>query len=63
MKRIIEFLFFRWKWEVIKRGKATFIHNLHGVNMSNSEFEREYVDYKLTNKFDGSVKIKRKYLN
>lgn len=31
--------------------------------MSNSEYERDYVDYKLTNKFDGSVKIKRKYLN
>lgn len=63
MMRFIEFLFFRWKCEVIERGIETW--TMHSLSLPNRsiEYQRNYIDYKYTNKFDGSVKIKRKYLN
>jgi len=64
IKKIIEFLFFRWKCEIHARGQDTFIHmGIIGTVLPNSEFKRDYIDYKYTNKFDGSTKIKRVYLN
>lgn len=63
MKRFIEFLFFRWKQEIIKRGTESWSQKIMGTPITGSEYARDFVDYKLTNKFDGSTKIKRKYLN
>lgn len=63
MKKLIEFLFFRWKKEIIRQGSETWQSSSFGHNVPDSDFKRTYVDYKYTNKFDGSQKIKRKYLN
>jgi hypothetical protein len=67
MIKLIEFLFFRWKKEVVGRGAESWISTpvVGGVPMSGSStrYARDWVDYKYTNKFDGSTKIKRKYLN
>ena len=65
MKRIYEFLFSRWKKEIYKRGEETWFKTCQysGVAVPNSEYKRDYVEYKFTNKFDGSTKIKREYLN
>lgn len=51
--RIYEFLFDRWKSEIIEQGLHKFTGGYH----------RDYVKYKLVNKFDGSIKIVMKYLN
>lgn len=67
IKKIIEFLFFRWKCEVLERGdeKWSRITRSMGVILEGSQqfYYRSYIDYKYTNKFDGSIKIKRVYLN
>lgn len=62
IKRIIEFLFFRWKREVIKQGNESW-GRYTPMEFKAFSYTRDYVDYKYTNKFDGSTKIKRKYLN
>lgn len=63
MKRLIEFLFFRWKCEIADRGEERWGKTRNGRHIPNSDYKRSFIDYKYTNKFDGSVKIKRKYLN
>jgi hypothetical protein len=63
MKRLIEFLFFRWKKEVMSRGSEKWFQKIVGTPIIGSEYIRDFVDYKYTNKFDGSTKIKREYLN
>lgn len=63
MIKLIEFLFFRWKKEIYKRGEEEWQKSYLGHNIPDSEYRRSFVDYKYTNKFDGSTKIKRKYLN
>ena len=62
MNKIIEFLFFRWKREIHARGQETWFREgpIYGDRI---EFKRSFIEYKFTNKFDGSQKIKRKYLN
>lgn len=64
MKRLIEFLFFRWERKVVNRGTESWfsIDATTGLRAGHN-YTRDYVDYKLTNKFDGSEKIKRVYLN
>lgn len=64
MKKIIEFLFFRWKKEIVKRGTERWFtrSGVTGTTMGDN-YSRDYVEYKYTNKFDGSTKIKRVYLN
>jgi len=62
MKRLIEFLFCRNKWEIIKRGEEEWTRYMPPLNTPHI-FKRDYVDYKITNKFSGSTKMKRKYLN
>ena len=64
IKKIYEFFFSRWKCEIHGRCKATWhrYSTTTGMHIVGSDYEREYVDYKYTNKFDGSVKIKRIYL-
>lgn len=62
MKKLYEFLFNRWKVEVIEEGWDRFKHQ-SVLWEDNGYFYKEYVKYKYTNKFDGSVKIKKKYLN
>lgn len=61
--RLFEFLFDRWKKEVILQGTETWQHTLPITGHVISENERNFVDYKYTHKFDGSTKIKREYLN
>lgn len=63
MKTIIEFLFFRWKVTIYARGEEKWITYLYGCESLGKEHLRNFIDYKYTNKFDGSEKIKRKYLN
>lgn len=65
--RIYEFLFSRWKMEVVDRRSETWsntpiVGGLPIVSQA-TRYTRDYIDYKYTNKFDGSTKIKRKYLN
>ena len=62
MYRIWEFFFSRWKKEIIKRGSETWISRHPYLRDLDTKFSRDYVEYKLTNKFDGSQKIKRVYL-
>ena len=62
MKKLIDFLFFRWKREIIQEGSETWIKRPYGYNLG-YETERYFVKYKLTNKFDGSEKIEKVYLN
>jgi hypothetical protein len=61
--RIYEFFFKRWKEEIIERGSETWSKTQYGINLPYSEYKRNYVLYKLTNKFDSSEKIKKQYLN
>lgn len=65
MKRLFEFFFSRWKKEVIETGTDTYFlrSKITGMQIPNSDFLREWVKYKYTNKFDGSEKIKKVYLN
>lgn len=63
MIKLIEFIFFRWKKEIHARGQDTWVRNIGGVNLTNSTYKRDFIEYKYTNKFDGSEKIKRKYIN
>lgn len=67
MKKIIEFLFFRWKKEIAGRGTEQWGSTPHAnglpLNSHTRKYTRDFVDYKYTNKFDGSTKIKRVYLN
>jgi len=58
MKLLIEFLLFRWKKEIHARGEESWYYPGYG-----RDGIRSFIDYKYTNKFDGSTKIKRKYLN
>lgn len=62
--RLYEFFFSRWKKEVIKQGRESWFHKsaVTGLQLGAS-YQRDFIDYKYTNKFDGSTKIKRKYLN
>ena len=62
VQRIYEFLFNRWKKEVIEEGQDRFYNYSFGVKIGDA-FYRQFVKYKLTNKFDGSVKIKKVYLD
>lgn len=62
MKKLYEFLFNRWKREVIEEGEDRFFNYSFGVRVGDP-FYRQFVKYKLTNKFDGSVKIEKKYLD
>ena len=61
--RIYEFFFDRWKIEIVKRGNETWQLFMGSIPIPNSNYGRDYVDYKCKNKFDGSEKIVRKYLN
>lgn len=63
MKRLIEFLFFRWKVTVHSRGTEKWTTYLYGSDLLSHQYQRDYIEYKYTNKFDGSEKIKRKYIN
>lgn len=50
--------------EVVARGTEEWAQRgVLGRPFDGSEYSRDFVDYKLTNKFDGSTKIKRVYLN
>ena len=62
MIRLLEYLFNRWKKEVVKQGSETWTRH-SPAGFKQFSYTRNYVDYKYTNKFDGSTKIKRKYLN
>ena len=66
MKKLFEFLFFRWKKEILERGEESWFTTTYvsGVSIGETNrYRRNYIDYILTNKFDGSTKIKREYLN
>lgn len=60
--RIWDFFFNRWVSKIDSQGDASFFHTRYGVNIPGSEFKKSYVIYKLTNKFDGSEKLIRKWL-
>lgn len=60
--RLYEFFFSRWKKEVVKQGKETW-NRYSPMGFHQFSYTRDFIDYKYTNKFDGSIKIKRKYLN
>lgn len=49
------------KKEIIKRG--TEIWSSYVFPNKRITYERDYVDYKITNRLTGSETIKRKYLN
>lgn len=65
--RIFEFFFSRWRKEVVDRGNeiwsSTPIVGGIPIVTQATRYSRDWIDYKYTNKFDGSTKIKRKYLN
>lgn len=61
MIKIIEFLFFRWKKEILKIGSEVVTRVGYIDNKTWNE-KWDYIDYKYINKFDGSIKIKRKYI-
>jgi len=67
MKRLYEFFFSRWKREIVDRGDESWETRWRNMTtgdvVSTHAYTRSFVDYKYTNKFDGSTKIKRKYLN
>lgn len=63
MKKLIEFIFFRWKTEIIEEGCEAWIKRPYDISSLGYEVGRHFVKYKLTNKFDGSEKIKKVYLN
>ena len=61
--RLYEFLFDRWTVSIIDEGKETWTSRPYGIDAElKYSYTRYYVKYKLTNKFDGSVKIKKKYI-
>lgn len=62
--RLYEFLFDRWKITIEQQGIENRVKAFStGISIPGSEFIRSFIDYKYTNKFDGSEKIVRKYLN
>jgi hypothetical protein len=67
MKRLFEFLFDRWTSKVVSKGSETweriYYENRSGLARLREDYKRDYVEYELTNKFDGSKKIVKKYLN
>lgn len=56
--RIYEFLFNRWKKEIYDEGAEAW-HN----GATGRRYQKDYVRYKYTNKFDGSTKIVKEYTN
>ena len=63
MLKLWEFLFDRWKKEILNQGIETWQTTDSITGYCINEYKRNYVDYRYTNKFDGSTKIKREYLN
>ncbi len=61
--RIYEFFFKRWKEEILEQGSEPWFRSINGRRIPSSEYSRNYVVYKLTNKFDSSEKIRKEYLN
>lgn len=59
--RLYEFLFDRWTWSIIDKGTDTFFYSdKYGREIPNSRFTKEWYLYKLVNKFDGSIKYKKR---
>ena len=56
-------IFNRCRKEVIGRGTDNWFRTCHGVRIENSEFTRDYVEYKITDRVTGSEEIKREYIN
>lgn len=67
MKKIFQFLFNRYKREVVERGSESWysVATYWGVPIENSKrtYLRDFVVYKITNTITGSEKIEKKYLN
>ena len=63
--RLYEFLFDRWVVTIERRGLETWItrSNVYGMETAAHEYKRNFIEYRYKNKFDGSEKIVRKYLN
>lgn len=61
--RTYEFFFDRWKKEIVGRGNENWTKTNSVTGFLIKKYNRDYVDYKFTNKFDGSTKITREYLN
>jgi len=61
LEYIYNFLFNRWTKTIMEEGEENWQCNsiIHG----DYGYTRNFVKYKLTNKFDGSEKIKLVYLN
>ena len=60
---IYNFFFNRWTSTVIEEGRETWVaaHNITGYETR--RYDRDFIKYKLTNKFDKSEKIKKVYLD
>ena len=58
--RIYEFLFDRWKWELVEKGRITKHIYFHKDKIPH-KITQTFI-YKLTNKFDGSIKYKSKII-
>ncbi len=58
-----------WKQEVIEEGSETWTRPLDMIpgyyytKLPMHEFNRQFVKYKITNKFTGNVAIRKEYLN
>lgn len=54
-----------WKKEIVKQGDETWTmrKSYYGIEHSKYDYVRNYVTYKITNRWTGSETIKKVYLN
>lgn len=60
---IWERCFNRYRKEIHNRGSDTWHRSLYGSKLPNSEYNRDWVEYKIIDRVTGSEEIEREYLS
>ncbi len=57
-------MFNRYRRDIINRGiQGWASRDMFGCRIEGSQFKREFVDYKITDRVTGSERIEREYIN